>query len=217
MRIAEMDTLPKTAGVAKLRFLPPNEMPQRSLALRDKDIIYLDREDSRFYPLKNGEQFLFTTTDGRDNRFLYFGGTDENPFLVELHMSAFEYVLDGEGAFFEQLKPEFIRETEAKFKVKTKRQGDIFAIRPYPKLNDLLQNNAKGHNKAEVSVVEKASLFGTRHQFTGLFGLVKDARGSVLAEFGEGLLEAPDHEPLKLEGPHLFRQALYIVRPTEAD
>ncbi len=216
MRVVEMD-LPKAAGAAKLRFLAPHEMPGREISLRKKDEIFLAHtEEARFYPLKKGEQFLYTNDGGR-GRSLYFGGMDESPFLVELEMAAFENLLDGEEAFFDGLKPTWLRNTERETKKRAKRQGDFFAFSSTKDLSTFLRLHMSRGNNATVHIVEKLSLEGTRHQFSGMYLSVFNNARERIGFGGEGTIEAPDHALLKLDGPHIITQALHLVRPKEAD
>lgn len=217
MRVETMETLPARAGGAKLQFLSSQEMPHNQLAVRQNDTILLNREDARFYPLKDGEQFLFTNSASLHGRRLYFGGMDESPFLVELHLSVFESLLDGEDAFYEALKPNWIRRAEKEFRKPAKRQGDFFAFAPAKDLSTFLHKHLNPGHKTELQVVEKVAVDDTRHLFTGLHFRLTDNRGALLARGGEGVLEAPDHEELRLSGPHVIMQALHLVRPKEAD
>ena len=76
MELGEMKELPKKAGKAKLQFgyegkkTPPFRV--------GKKIVLPGYKDAEFFPLQNGKQFLFYFNH------LWFGGTDENVFLVRL-------------------------------------------------------------------------------------------------------------------------------------
>jgi hypothetical protein len=217
MRVMDMD-LPKTAGAAKLQFLPPKELPRGFIASRDKEEIFLMRhESSRFYPLVGGSQFLFSCEDSQGERSLYFGGMDESPFLVQLEASTVEHLLDGEEAFFEALKPRWIRNAERESRRKAKRQGDFFAFSSTKDMSTFLKSHMQRGNKATVQIVENMQLEGTRHHLSGLHVAISNRDGSFLGSSGEGVIEAPDHAPLKLESPHIIMQALHLVRPEEAD
>jgi hypothetical protein len=212
--------LPTKAGDAELVLQPPakdryyydNHAP---VTREGNKIALLNDRRARFYSIKDGQQFLFTLPDprhGDENRRLFFGGTDEMPFLVELELAALEGLIGGEEAFFEGLKPSKLRNAERNLNNKTKRQGDFFAVGP--KVNAQWKNffvrNLKG-NKFSLSLVEDQPLLDTRHTFSGLLA---STEGYMV---GEGTITAPDHEPLVLKGPHVIIQAQYLMRPKEAD
>src|SRR3989344_1796920 len=174
-----------------------------ALAHREGEKIFLSHDGAeKFYPLLKGEQFLFTSPSSGTERALFFGGMDESPFLVELEFDALEGLFEGERGFFEGLKPQIIRHWEKSLGVKAKRQGDFFAIsdRQPKSWKEFFQIHKS--SKLELEVVEKRSLAGTRHQFSGL------AAWNEGCFIGEGTIEAPDHAPLLLKGPHLIRQAV---------
>jgi hypothetical protein len=210
----EMKELPKSAGDAILHFVP--NLPDNWAIRKDKEILLTHDAEARFYPLKKGSQFLYTCGDGTA-RFLYFGGMDESPFLVELDLAVFEHLLDGEEAFFDSLKPAWIRNAERETKRKALRQGDFFAWTSSKDMSTFLRTHMQRGNRAEVQIVEKMQLRETRHRFSGLYFNVRNNDGHFLSAGGEGVIEAPDHAPLKLEGPHIIMQALHLVKPKEAD
>lgn len=218
MRVMEMKELPKKAGQAKLHFLPLEELTDRTMAQRKgKELFFLRDEGARFYPLKKGEQFLYTNSDSNGGRHLVFGGMDESPFLVQLDITALENLFEGEESFFEGLKPAWIRNAEKETKRKAKRQGDFFAFPSTKDLSTFVRTYMQRGNKAEIQIVDKTSLRGTRHLFTGVHFSVQNHENRFLISGGEGTIEAPDHTPLQLEGPHIIMQALHLVRPKEAD
>jgi hypothetical protein len=218
MRVMEMKELPKRVGDAEIHLAPGNAFAWEAPAFRkEKEIILSEEGSPRFYQLKNGEQFLYTSEDRGGNRHLYFGGMDESPFLVELEMRALEHAIEGERAFFEGLKPSWIRQVEQKMKRRTKRQGDFFAFSVSKNMVAFINEYVRHGTRVQMDTAEKSPVEGTRHRFSGLRYFILNRDGHVQFSGGEGLLEAPDHAPLKLDGPHIIMQALHLVRPKEAD
>jgi len=239
MQLVEMESRPERAGDAVLVW--GDGLFKARTPSRDGKLIYLPlNPGAKFYPLKNGEQFLFCSRSGR----CWFGGTDEQPFLVALFPDAYKYFLSGgEAGFYEALKPAVIRAAEEKWGEKAKRQGDVFAY-PLPmRWEELFQDwlewrwvrgalQGERERKAGVSFRMARgglSLFGTRHGFYGLFlsgeiyleglGVLSlDSTGTFSRVLvGEGRLEAPDHSPVELKGPHILSQTRYLVHPQKAD
>ncbi len=217
MKIIEnLGDVPNTAGDAEL-VLRPRKVDSYNistpLAQRNGKTIFLEEnEDMRFYQLLSGRQFLYTANDNGGSRHMFFGGTDENPFLVELELSAMEWLVTGEEAFFEGLKPLIVKKFEQIWATKAKRQGDFLAVTPKrsKEWGSFLRKHL-GKNEAKMSIVEKERLRNTRHTFQGLVARVGDLF------IGEGIIEAPDHGPLKLIGPHIIEQAVHLLKPQEAD
>src|SRR5205085_1882934 len=110
-----------------------NERPTPS---RNWEDIHLPiHPQAEFHPLKNGDQFVFTLPErdqyghSRGTKMVYFGGMDEEPFLVRLNSNTLgEFETQGEKGFFEALKPKRIQRMEIAFGKKTKRQGDFFVM-----------------------------------------------------------------------------------------
>ena len=160
---------------------------------------------------------------------VWFGGTDEEPFLVQLQPQVFEAFSKSaskqrgkqEEVFKESLKPTTIKALETAFGVRALRQGDIFAC-PLPFKIDALQGAALALQMGDITInhdAEKASLFGTRHSITGTLGTFGTHRGNRDSStvVGVGILRAPDHQPLELKTPHILAQAEYLYEPTKAD
>lgn len=212
MRLFEMASRPTEAGLAKLRF-SSMEGGGRSLPLRERADIFLpDDPDLEFFPIKGGAQFLLSRRGGRGG--YWFGGTDENPFLVELQAKLFlSFVTCGEEGFYADLKPQVVTRLEQELRVSARRQGDIFAV-PVPLSLETLRQASIILSREELQLesVESLHVFGTRHELTGL-SYDLDV-GSIL---GEGVLRAPDHSPLELKGVHLIAQAEGLLHPERAD
>lgn len=219
MRIFEMrNTVPKKAGLANLQFgytgsahTPP---------FRDNaNIVLPDNPEAEFFPLMNGEQFLFRLVGrvGSETQY-WFGGTDECPFLVRLQDGPFyAFQRGGDGSFYAALKPEVITKFEQAFRVPAKRQGDIFAV-PVPQTWDEFQRTSLLFLgvKQEPQSVKSQPMFQTRHKLSGLYAEGAQIFGERRT-LGEGVLEAPDHSPLKLEQVHLIVQARNLHEPRLAD
>lgn len=219
MKLFEMRSVPKKAGQAKLQFGyrgSAHTPPFRESA----DIVLPDNPESEFFPLMNGEQFLLRLVgSGRDSETQYwFGGTDERPFLVRLRDEPFRsFQKEGDDSFYTALKPEVITKFEQAFQVASKRQGDIFAV-PVPHTWDEIQRASLLclGTKQEPRNVKYQPIFETRHKLNGLCM----ERARIFGDnhtLGEGVLEAPDHSPLKLERVHLIIQARNLYEPRLAD
>lgn len=227
MRLFEMARLPKRAGLAELRFL--DRGARTPATVREDRVITLpnDRQQVEFFPLKSGEQFLVAVSHQGNKEYgalrvyrqIYFGGTDEQPFLVELAAPAFAaFCGGGEMAFYDALKPTLIKEFEQKFpEGEARRQGDIWAFRMPFRWGRFIEMPLCRNTVLHYFPFEtKAPVFGTRHLFTGNFFIVDRHLESLT--IADGVLEAPDHAPLDISGrPHVLAQTSHLVRPQEAD
>lgn len=247
MKLLEMETLPKRAGRAVLRFSPRVRWPHRN-----KEAILIPKNSVvEFFPLLDGEQFLLrgerdVTRHCRncghatryDDRAVYFGGTDQSPsrspFLVQLVAEAFKhYRTSGEDRFFQALKPYLIVELERKWGPEhTQRQGDIWAYKLPWSWEDLMRKElADGRDfGVERSPMRRRrggwrGVLDTRHilkgwqaevEFTTILGESPPSRG-CLETVVEGRIEAPDHKPFILKGPHAVAQTRLLRHPETAD
>lgn len=220
MRLFEVEQklggLPKKAGIAVLDWRRSYE-PTRN----GRTIQLPASEEVQFFPLLDGVQFLLQIP-GRDAR-AFFGGTDEQPFLVELEPSVIVSLRGGEEGFFNAIKPNGAKVLEEAFDTKAVRQGDWFAV-PLPLswraacgMAALVEHDPRviepGNEKER-----KVQLRWTRHNLIAehYINMRGDNRlGCTLV--GEGLLKAPDHEDRILKGPHAFFQTAHLVDPKQAD
>ncbi len=214
MYVFEMKELPKSAGKAILEW----DKGVKSFS-RDKNRIVLPlNQRLSYFPLQEGNQFLAYLPRDRQ-REAWFGGTDEEPFLVEMNPEVAEHFVNdcgSEKAFYEYLVPESVAILSKETGVPYRRQGDIFAARfcgePYfeARLKMLLGNRADMHNG-------QFRVLGTRHEAKGLaITIEKDYPQSRI--LFKGTIEAPDHKPLALDdGLYLLDQTRHIVHPTKAD
>jgi len=217
MKLFEMKELPQKAGMTLLEFQACG-LPCR----RGNTITLPNNPEHEFFPLKQGEQFLFrlnrTDYNGKTKYDYLFGGTEHASFLVSLTPEPFEaFQRGGEAAFFNSLKPEVIKKCEELFGGNCLRQGDIFAV-PLPYTWDELNKMSRlsSGKICQDSQTTNEKLFGTRHVFVGIC-----ARFSVLGKshfIGTGTLTAPDHPPLVLNnGIFLFAQTYGLCDSTNAD
>ncbi|TAK89264.1 hypothetical protein EPO04_04195 [Patescibacteria group bacterium] len=227
-----MKKLPQTAGLAQLSTHPSNEYAEGAQRIKSS-IILRPGKGAEFHPLLGGEQFLFF--EGRRPNYqtgaLYFGGTDEQPFLVSVRGQLKDVLeRDGEQALFEALKPDFIKWSEEEFGHEhTRRQGDIFA---YPVLSedgepvcmfDAFQETFfESHPYYGMQSMGESrrgwhSLFGTRHLLDGdIVEVVESPRHDprntrVVRLLATGTIHAPDHAPLVLDTPHMLAQAVNLA------
>ena len=213
MRLFELDSLPKKAGLATLAW-DDGYMPSRI-----KEDIYLPKgDDVQYFPIKNGAQFLVTI--GVQRTRLFFGGTDERPFLVEMNPDVLLGLKNVEKGFYDAIKPEGAKFCEKKFGKESIRQGDWFAV-PIPLnfdtahgLLDLFIQNNKFVTKNKNNGI---SIGGTRHLLIDGQLVVVDQNYLRCTGIAEGLLRAPDHEDKVLKGPHALFQTRHLVDPKKAD
>ena len=218
MRLFELNPLPKRAGMAALSW--GKGLPQRN----EEEITLPEDEEVQYFPLQKGEQFLILALHKGDHEVvpsqrLYFGGTDERPFLVEMEPKVLLALKRGEKGFYNALKPEGVEFCEQKFGTKAVRQGDWFAV-PIPLKWDsvhgllgLFSNDHKIVTKKEKGI----PIGGTRHLLIEGQCVAFSYHHLGCTIIGEGLLRAPDHEDKILEGPHAFFQMKHLKKPIEAD
>jgi hypothetical protein len=136
---------------------------------------------------------------------------------VRLQEEARSHLFAGEGAFYDYLKPYFIKRFEKVVGSQARRQGDIFALRvadrcEFPSLNRyrmILMGS-----ELEIKKGKEITLFGTRHVFTGEYCVLAYTPSVVL---GCGVVEAPDHEKMDLESIYFLHQSQALYSPSQAD
>lgn len=211
MRFYEMSRLPRSAGLAVLEY---EECEGRANPFRSGRHLHLPGcPDAEFFPLRGGEQFLLRHWRGGESEpQIWFGGTDEQPFLVRLGSAAFSpFMRGGEDGFFAGLRPAVVNEFEVQLRLPTRRQGDIFAL-PLPyKWREIVRGMGRG--VATEPETYTGPVFGTRHMITSPRALQLNPTQMI----AEGLLEAPDHGPLRLDVPHLLSQTAHLHDPQRAD
>lgn len=210
MKLFEMQIVPVVAGSARIQF-NDTANPSREGAT----IVLPQNPELEFYPLKRGEQFLV-----RHHKQLWFGGTDEQPFLVSLEPNTFSRFMEGgEQDFFAALVPEEVTEMEKDLKTSTRRQGDIFAVKLPISWDEIAEamEVIYGHEKWKPECVKRRSVFKTRHRLTGKFSAFTHLLGWENVVVVEGILVAPDHSPMTLVGLHALYQARHLRDPKNAD
>lgn len=220
MRLFEVEQkfggLPKKAGVAVLNW--KGGEPSRE----GKTITLPAYDEVQFFPLLDGVQFL-VQVPGRDGGRAFFGGTDEQPFLVELNPKVIVSLRGGEDGFFNEIKPNGAKVLEDAFDMKAVRQGDWFAV-PLP-LSWKAVCGMAALVEYDPKVIEptnekekKVQLRGTRHNlFVERYINMRGDNRLGCTLIGQGLLKAPDHEDRVLKGPHAFFQTANLVDPKMAD
>jgi hypothetical protein len=213
-------SLPSKAGKAKIHFTHENI----SRPKRDKeDIILPLSKAGELYPLAQGTQFIFTQSGQGINREIFFGGTDEEPFLVQLSPNIFsalreEKFFDGnQRSLYNALKPAGITKREILFKTDCGRQGDIFFV-PLEITFDALETMFCAlypdpeDKRFDPITTNAMSVFGTRHELHGTYLNVPN-----VGLFAEGILKAPDHAERTLLGVHFLAQTVHLFDPSKAD
>jgi len=218
MRLFETrkDRWPRQAGKAVLEYEHTGEPVREG----NKIIIPDDGRVELFRLQKGWNQFLV----GLGENSLWFGGTDENPFLVRLGSDVFDEFVQSPKGFYSLLVPKLIRNLQEKFpSVTYVRQGDIFAF-PLPYSWEELEKafNICHWYTLAYKEVKKAELmlFGTRHTLSGVNLVVGEESGffrGLVTQLVEGTVNAPDHTTRVLEGPHVIAQTAHLYSPKEAD
>ena len=214
MRLAELGReKPDMAGVAQLKYEDCRE------PYRDGDILHLpEHAVCEMFPLKTDwEQFLF-----HKNSRLWFGGTDERPFLVELNSRSLATFLNsGISAFYHELIPRNLlrlAELIPAHQCKIRRQGDIFylsvSFSPF-RIADAIEMYT-GDKPTFKNAVEYP-VFSTRHIFNGEG--FNDIRlfGEEVSLMVRGQITAPDHETVILERMSILGQTSMLIDPRKAD
>lgn len=208
-----LDAPVRRFGVAEVEFETSAEPVRRDNVLA----LPFAFSDVQMHTLLGGEQFLLTTA-GRT----FFGGTDEQPFLVELrpfHRERFER--DGEEAFYQGLMPARMRRYEASIGTQAVRQGDIYAL-PLGTSWEALEHYFIRSTSYRMSLDVREGTHvvdRTRHTLEGRWTtrrvrLPRDRGYTSLQGFtAEGVLHAPDHDDVALDGPHLLMRTQGIIEP----
>jgi len=159
-------------------------------------------------------QFVFYQTNPGS---LWFGGTDERPFLVRLDANLSRDFDKGVDTFFDAMVPDLIKQLEARFGEKPRRrQGDIFMYElPYgfSEIRGLLSMTKREPIPEQR---KETPVYGTRHTFSGRFFRCS-LLGTQSTIIGQGKLIAPDHEPVALRSTHALAQARGLFSPKIAD
>ena len=218
MRLWELEhqqgKLPKEMGKALMVYSDDEKEPSR----KGNVITIPNGPFWDFFPLGK-EQFIFVS-----NHFgCWFGGTDENPFLVRLDQSATSRFVESRGkveAFYASIKPPFATSLERRFGTKSIRQGDIWATPVGETWKSIIDSHrvAIGVQFTAGMAPKENRIFGTRHTLKG--NIVEDARlfgiGQTIV-LVSGVISAPDHSDMVVEQPSILSQTHYLYAPEKAD
>lgn len=222
------DTISDSSKTGRVWFDQAAALPTRE----DDDTLHMPfRKDMMFIPLQQGAQFAVHYPDtGRSftetlNGMSFFAGMDESPFVTRIDTTAFNVLkYSGEGAFFDELKPDQIKLLEKIHGDEgrtTGRQGDVFFHKLGRNWFDFLNEQAEAKKRIPKTVEQdgKTDIFsGVRHRIIGLqyvgeeIKLDKHELDKVAV--AEGILTAPDHvQRLAKPGPYLLARARHILSP----
>lgn len=209
-----------TAGLARLQYRAIKR-PKR-----EGELITLPKKGFELFQLTpRFEQFLLIGDENvesdsyKNARKAWFGGTDEQPFLVELTDRNWPAIWRSE-TFYETIKPHIIKLYEKLYgEEKTLRQGDMFCY-PFPIQNlDKLESVLGGIIGGQVISIfwdtydtSPQRLYGTRHKL--ISGIHCDGGQYMLAK---GIMTAPDHKPLRLKKICLIAQTENLKNSKQAD
>lgn len=223
MRLFEMDERPTSFGKAKIEYANQSE-PSRE----GNTIAIPEHNYSELFPLAHRgkhDQFLLVMRSAGEHG-TWFGGTDENPFLVRIDNAPLnEFLKLGEGAFYQSLIQQGIFDLSLAVHRNYVRQGDIFAVPLNMSWFTLCRcfrvaRWGDARSNYEVHDVDKQPVFGTRHLLTGtaMVGPYLYIHGVNVETVASGVVEAPDHSPLNLGGmPHALFQTNHLSSPRNAD
>lgn len=215
MRLFEMKELPRAFGKARVNYVEGISSPSR-----ENNTINIPHDGyTELFPLRN-DQFLLHR--GSEN---WFGGTDENPFLVQLSERPFEAFIEGgilgPAHFYSILRWKEIDQLASIVRRNWRRQGDIFAVPLNMGWKNLERCFRVASKEFAAEDCPDYPVFGTRHV---LKGKVVE-QNNVIRVYGigtnvvaSGVIVAPDHSDLNLEDmPHALYQTANLQSPMEAD
>ncbi len=219
MRLIELGKRrPIAAGKAKIEYRNVKDLRQeeRYPYRKDSTIILPDYTDLELLQLQDDwNQFLVLIFGG-----VWFGGTDENPFLVRMDPEVVHnYYNGGPANFYASIIPQQTSALSAVVKTPLIRQGDIFALR-MPFGWQELDKAFKIFNGKNLSVKEASDtyLFGTRHTLKGrMLESPMTIYGNNGVSLAEGEIQAPDHHTIVLAKPHALSQTRLLYDPKNAD
>ena len=206
--------LPDRAGITKLSYKDV-EHPSRK-----DDVITIPKTGYGLYILQNTSQFLLLQKRKGNGKRVWFGGTDELSFLVELDDGDGNYGTDyfsmwERNEFYSSIKPDVIKMYEEKYGVaKTMRQGDFFAY-PLPEQDwGKIMEWSKTFDRQDRYYETKDGslpLKETRHRFQGT---ICSFTRNIIAK---GIITAPDHKPLELAKICVLAQTEHLKDAKHAD
>jgi len=207
---------PDRAGITQLLYKDA-EYPSRK-----DDVIIIPKTGYGLYILQNTSQFLLLQKEKREDKRVWFGGTDEMSFLVELDDGDGDYGTDyfslwERNKFYGAIKPDVIKMYEKRYGVgKTVRQGDFFGY-PLPEQNwGKIMEWSKTFDRQDSYFATgkdggSLPLNETRHRFQGE---ICSFTGNMIAK---GIITAPDHKPLELTKICVLAQTNHLKDAKNAD
>ncbi|MBI4022697.1 hypothetical protein HY375_00835 [Candidatus Berkelbacteria bacterium] len=228
MRLFELGKLPTRAEKATIEWASSKDHHEPTRV--EHTIVLPRRTDAEFFPLLEGRRFVYTyegeehqvwekgSSVRRRERFVWFGGTDEQPFLTRLTDDPLTSLFKkGQDEFFWQLRPELVDVAEERG-FSWRRQGDIFLIDLGFSWQEWERVSRLSSKQPVVELDKDVSINGTRHTLRQ-GGKVMNHVQIFGATYwvGSGTLEAPDHASIVLERPHLPVQARCHFDPKNAD
>jgi len=217
MRLAEFGSQKITeAGKANIRYSKEESEPRREKST----IVLPDDPMAEMLNLEgNWHQFLYT-----DRRIssVWFGGTDENPFLVRMDESVFATALrEGSQRFYANLVPSLITTMLRLLpycQSGLRRQGDIFCLSvSYSEFSIRHATKLIIGKDAEMRKADDLPLFGTRHIIKGEGFQNVTLLGEEVPLLVRGKIEAPDHSPLEFKRLSVLAQTRNLYDPKQAD
>lgn len=220
MKLFEFKKLPEVFGKAKIEYTEGIIAPRRNgnvITIPYDGYVDLFPLDG----LQRSQQKQFILTRG-DN--YWFGGTDENPFLVRLSTEPIKAFLEGgvlrEARFYARLRWKEVGDMERATKRNCRRQGDIFAVPLNIGWVELTHCFRVASTPLSVVDTNETAIFGTRHILKG-----KIATGNPVKVYevgtrviASGVIAAPDHTDLDLgDKPHALYQTANLYEPEKAD
>ncbi|HLD07423.1 MAG TPA: hypothetical protein VJC16_07905 [Candidatus Nanoarchaeia archaeon] len=214
MRLFEYGLRPDQVGMVILvyeRSVEPGELPR----IEGKAITLPNSREGELFLLSGGNQFLYTHGDAT----FWFGGTDDgHPFLVEIAEQPFyDFLTEGEAAFFDMLKPDIITQMEEKFKTTARRSGRLFALElpmtwTWEEKVRMLEGcgiraDPRQENGEKVAGL---SIPGTAYKLSGYYRWATDRESDDRFILAAGTLHHPQRPPLELHGLHFLVPAANI-------
>lgn len=227
MRLLEMDTRHQLGcGKATIDF--SDTLDNDEPAIRNGDRIILRGTDlvAEFFLFKSAPLFLFATIVGREDISVWFGGTDEQPFLVRLDAVALKgFMRNGENAFLDSLIPGKVKAISETVQNPVVRQGDMIGTsiaKSWKDVEKAFETTSFLTNEKRFKLCLNTNtnmrMFDTRHTINGDLARIKNSSGNTLRGIIVlGKLEAPDHAPQVWDTPHFVQQTNFLYNPKNAD
>jgi hypothetical protein len=153
---------PSQAGMAIIRYSKEAKLPTR-----EREMILLPNDpELEYFPLKQGSQFLVRCPEVTSTQpTIFFGGTDELPFLVPLKEEPFRAFIErGYHGFYQSLKPPVHRRWAGSKQHPTRRQGDMFVTDlklSWRELDRIIR--LVSGEELSLDYMQDSSVGGTRH------------------------------------------------------